>query len=183
MRALPAAETTTTPRSVTESIASCSEAGQYSNRPMDRLMMSAGLSFQISLPSVPSAGMRPAAQRMASLMSDRRPPHLPRARTGTIFTFQAPPATPAPLFDAAAPIVPATCVPWKESAAPGTEALHRSPGSFGSESRPSPSLPMRGSETMSQPGAMFGESLMSGWFICRPVSTTATTTSREPSMP
>jgi hypothetical protein len=77
-----------------------------------------------------------------------------------------------PLF-VAAPIVPATCVPWKELGC--TPSL--SPTSVGSGSRPSPSPALAGLEMKSKPGIW--RPARSGWFVS-PVSITATMTASSP---
>jgi len=56
---------------------------------------------------------RPAAQRIASRMSESTPPHLPSTRSGRIFGPQVIPVMPAVLLDSA-PRMPATRVPCQE---------------------------------------------------------------------
>ena len=94
---------------------------------------------------------------MPAWMSESKPPHLPSTRTGRILTPKAVPAMPWPLF-AAAPIRPAILVPCQElSSTPQflncplafSPAVIQSPGSLASASRPSPSLAVPASDTMS----------------------------------
>src|SRR4051812_5875590 len=101
----------------------------------------------VVLVGAPLTGM-PAAHRMASMMSDEYPPHLPTARIGWIFDCQLMPVMPWPLFDAAA-MIPATAVPCQVLLVTGqpanvpdaaSAAVTQSPGSVLSLSRPSPSL-------------------------------------------
>ncbi len=115
----------------------------------------------------------PAAQRIASMMSESKPPHLPRARTGRIIPFQVIPVTPTALL-AIAPRMPATRVPCQELFST-VQPLNRvvcvscvvtqSPGSEASASLPSPSLAIVGSEMKSYPGNSRStvEERRSGW--------------------
>src|SRR6185295_11178504 len=100
----------------------------------------AGLGFD----GTPGTGS-PTAQRIASTMSDVKPPHFPSTRTGRILLTQLIPATPVALL-LAAPMVPATCVPWKvlfvapqpaKNPAAFSADVTQSPASAAFESRPS----------------------------------------------
>ena len=62
---------------------------------------------------VPELFDSPAAYRHAFRISKSVPPEAPSPLRGITLPFQVTPATPVPLF-VAAPIVPATWVPWKE---------------------------------------------------------------------
>ena len=56
----------------------------------------------------------PAAQSMAAMMSESKPPHLPNTQTGMTLTFPKPTlAMPIVLF-VPAPMRPAVCVPCQE---------------------------------------------------------------------
>jgi hypothetical protein len=77
-------------------------------------------------------------------MSASVPPCVPSTRMCISDTPQHTPATPEPLFETA-PIVPATCVPWKLD---GLSPVP-SPTSVGSASMPPPSPALVGSETKS----------------------------------
>ncbi len=99
----------------------------------------------------------PAAHSIAAMMSESYPPHLPSARRGRIQGLQVPPAMPWPLLVLAA-ISDATSVPCHELSA-WSQPLNfcdwpscvvtQSPGSEGSESRPSPSFATVASEMKS----------------------------------
>src|SRR5687768_10959123 len=86
---LPAAMITVEPAATAASIALWVESRQLPGPPSDRLITFAGL----RLLGMPAIG-RPAAQRMASLMSVLVPPHLPSTRTGRTLPPKAMPATP-----------------------------------------------------------------------------------------
>ena len=105
----------------------------------------------LALAGIPET-VPPAAQMMASAMSEREPPHLARTRTGTIFAFGATPATPVELPVTAA-TVPETCVPCQEELAaavwPHSPPAYQSPWSWALESRPLPSRAAVASETKS----------------------------------
>src|SRR5437660_7478921 len=99
----------------------------------------------VGLGGAPGTG-RPAAHRMASLISAMVPPHLPSTRTACTRTFQFTPATPTALLVFPTPTVPATCVPCQLSGCGGLPGKHSlsataSPGHVASLSRPPPSLP------------------------------------------
>src|SRR4249919_2884533 len=135
---LPAETTTTEPAATARLMAACSVASQAPTPRSDKLMTSAGFRFAGAGGTLP-----PYAQTMASEMSEMNPPHLPSTRSGSTLALNATPATPLALLVTAA-IVPATWVPCQlELVLPGkphSESLLQSPGSFGSVSRPSPSL-------------------------------------------
>ncbi len=81
--------------------------------------------------------VKPAAKRTACSASYSLPaPPRPNTRKGMICVNQPTPATPTPLL-VAAPIVPATCVPWNVLLLSRPSLL---PGSLGLLSMPSPSL-------------------------------------------
>src|SRR5262245_61183917 len=116
----------------------------------------------VALAVVPETD-RPAAQRMPARMSLSVPPHLPSTRTGRTNEFQDMPVMPAELFDRA-PIIPETRVPCHELAEVRqlvkmrlfrSASVIQSPGSLGSESRPSLSLACAVPETKSKPGRSF----------------------------
>ena len=94
---LPAAATTTAPRSWAYAMAAAKAAlGFESADTNERLMTSAP---------------RSVAHWMAEMMVDSAPSLPISTRTSSICTFHATPAT-ATLLSVAAPITPATCVPW-----------------------------------------------------------------------
>ncbi len=179
---LPAATTTVTPAATASLIAACCDGDEAQLPEPPRLML-------ITLAGVALAGTlgtaRPAAQRMASLMSLVVPPHLPSTRTAWTLTSQFTPATPVALSVAPTPTVPATWVPCQLFGRAGCGKPHSlaaiaSPGSVGSASRPSPSLAMKVLLIMSKPATRFPEPAMSAWAGRMPVSITATTTERSP---
>src|SRR5437870_1134007 len=104
---LPADTTTATPRLTASLMALWKIASQVPNEgtAMLRLMMSAGFAFA-GAPGTET----PAAQRIASAISDEYPPHFPIARTGRIFAYQLTPAMPSELLPDAA-MIPAITVP------------------------------------------------------------------------
>src|SRR4051812_37270375 len=155
---LPAEITTVPPAATTAWMTVCSAGEQPPLPPRLMLMIWAGLVL-----SGTPVTCRPAAQRMASRMSELTPPHLPRTRTGRIFGCQVIPVIPVALFDKA-PRMPATRVPCHElfstvqpeKVLPAASALvTQSPGSEASGSLPSLSFPIVGSETKSYPGSSF----------------------------
>ena len=151
---LPVATTTTAPALRAASMADCrvDEHGALLE-PRLRLITFAGfaLTGNPSDAQVPLAGAAPDDHRIASVMSDPKPKHLPSARTANILASYATPGMPTALLPTAA-IVPATCVPCQELLRSEqvskiglalSSALIQSPGSEGSASRPSPSLATR----------------------------------------
>nr|WP_257829714.1 hypothetical protein [Rhizobacter sp. J219] len=131
--------------------------------------------------------MRPAAQRMPSVMSSTVAPHLPATRTGSTRPFQLMPATPVVLFVAAA-TMPLMMVPCHElgcsgqspkaSGLPVMSACEtQSPGSDGSVSRPLLSLAYSTSVTKSWPASTRPARSTCG---VMPVSSTATTAVGRP---
>src|SRR6188768_4014143 len=105
---LPAAAITAAPIERAELMALCMDVPQPPGLPNDMLITLAGLAFA----GVPCTGT-PAAQRMASTISEVAPPHLPNTRTGNTRALCATPATPLALLVRAA-MIPATCVPCQE---------------------------------------------------------------------
>src|SRR5579872_2014865 len=117
-------------------------------------MMSAGYGFAGTGLPEPSMTVMPADHMMPAMMSESRPPHLPRARTGSRYGFHVIPAMPTLLL-VSAPRTPMTRVPCQELlstlqlALGNTLVLARSvlsiqsPGSDGSGSQPSPSLAIK----------------------------------------
>ena len=121
MALLPAATTTVVPAATASSIAAwvAGELEQGAEAPRERLMTCAG----VGLSGTPGTG-RPAAQRMASLMSAMVPPHLPRTRTAWTRELQLTPATPRSLPVRTTPTVPATWVPCQLLGSPGLPGPH-----------------------------------------------------------
>ena len=150
---LPVAATTTAPAARAALMADCMKAGQAPEALRLRLMTRAGVVLvgMLSEAQVPLSGCAPDAQRMASAMLVRLPPHLPSTRTGRILASYATPGRPMLLSPTAA-IRPAMAVPCHELEATvqpaktgnaRSPAATQSPGSVGSGSRPSPSLATR----------------------------------------
>src|SRR5882757_6860658 len=140
---LPAEITTVTPAATTSLMTVCSAELQAPLPPRLMLMIWAGCVL-----SGTPATCRPAAQRMASRMSESAPPHLPRTRTGRIFGSHVIPVMPVALLDSA-PRIPATRVPCHELfstvqpwnfVVAASAVVIQSPGSDASASLPSPSL-------------------------------------------
>ena len=104
----PAATTTITPRLAASSKAAWNAGVSLQGTAPPRLRLStwAGLGL-----SGTGGKDTPTAQRIASTMSAVLPPPTPSTLRGRIRAFQSTPATPNPLF-VAAPIVPATWLPW-----------------------------------------------------------------------
>src|SRR3954469_8320838 len=109
---LPAEITTVTPAATTSVMTVCSADVQVPVPPRLILMICAGF-----LLSGTPLTCRPAAQRMASRMSESTPPHLPSTLTGRIFGCQLIPVMPVALFESA-PRMPATRVPCHELFSP-----------------------------------------------------------------
>src|SRR5437879_9334233 len=148
-------------------MALCSAGEHAPDPPRLRFSTLAGL----ALAGTPGTD-RPAAQRAPSRISETKPPHLPRTRTGRILDVQLIPATPTPLF-VTAPMVPATWVPCQllslteqPTKGPPTVVLSadvtQSPGSEGSASLRSPSFATFTSLTKSKPGTV--RPTRSTWF-------------------
>src|SRR5882757_903642 len=138
---LPAEITTVTPAATTSEMTVCSADEQAPCPPRLMLMIWAGLAL-----SGTPVTCRPAAQRMASRMSESTPPHLPSTRTGRIFGCQVIPVIPVALFERA-PRIPATRVPCHElfstvhpekAVVAASAVVIQSPGSDASASLPSP---------------------------------------------
>src|SRR5581483_5075664 len=149
---LPAETTTSTPSASTSLITICSADVQFPVAPRLMLMIRAGC----VLSGTPST-WSPAAQRIASRMSESAPPHLPNTRRGRIVAAHVIPAMPVELL-VMAPRMPAVRVPCHELFATVQLAnfvfdvsleLTQSPGSDASASRPSPSLATAASEMKS----------------------------------
>src|SRR5687767_11373482 len=102
---LPVATTTTLPAAIASFTALCILTGHVEPPPRLRFITRAGVVL-VGTPGTAS----PAAQRIASPISDKDPPHLPNARTGRIRTFQPTPAMPLALLVVAA-ATPATWEP------------------------------------------------------------------------
>ena len=161
---LPAAATSSTPAALAASHACCNTLLRP-GPPRLMLTMSARCVGSWPLPLVSRA-----ANRMPSAMSLMLPPPRPNTRTCISLQAQSTPAMPLPL-SLRAPIVPATCVPWKLLPC----GVARSPTSSGLPSRPVPSRATDGSLIMSKPGTTRAGS-KSGCAALMPVSRTATIT-------
>ncbi len=134
----------------------------------------------------PSTGM-PADQSIAATMSESKPPHLPRTRTGRIQPFHPRPDTPSALLLRAA-MIPETRVPcqelslaWQPLSGSDEASLlvTQSPGSEASRSQLSPSFAIFRSVMKSYPGNSrppAPASARSGCSRRTPVSSTAITT-------